>query len=557
MARFRGNRGQRKGAGETRSFAAVKLSRHDLSQLDEAYLMRLPEPELRVLSMKLLADLKVAHERLDQNPSNSSRPPSSRAPWERAEAGEATQAPAPSGSPADEPVGDDDADQEGDKPDDKTHADADPEPSAKPSEGQAASKQRRPGQQPGAPGHGRTQKLPITEQYHHYPKSCAACDDALADREAGPSHAAYLVIDLRMPTPERHAVEVVQYKHLYHECQCPCGHITRAEPGHRPKDETWGVALSERHLVGPTLVALICALSQRMRLSRRRIQEFLHDWLALELSIASINQCLHEAARALESVVEEQLLAEVRASELIHADETSWKENGQPLWLWVFVCATTTVFTIGRRSQEVLYETLGRVLDAWLMSDGYCVYRDYEQRLRCLAHLVRKARGLEESLERDGQQLGAALRSCLETVMNAVYAAREGPPPPTSLRKQHAQQINALLALAFQYKDSAHEKTRALARELLNDWDTFWVVLDHPELPLTNNLAERALRHWVIARRISYGTRNAQGSRAVCLLASVIETCRQRGHSPWTFIAETLRERRKGNPAPILPAAAA
>jgi len=35
---------------------------------------------------------------------------------------------------------------------------------------------------------------------------------------------------------------------------------------------------------------------------------------------------------------------------------------------------------------------------------------------------------------------------------------------------------------------------------LLNDWDTFWVVLDYPELPLTNNEAERALCHWVIAR---------------------------------------------------------
>ena len=90
---------------------------------------------------------------------------------------------------------------------------------------------------------------------------------------------------------------------------------------------------------------------------------------------------------------------------------------------------------------------------------------------------------------------------------------------------------------------------------MLNDWNTFWVVLDHPELPLTNNAAERALRQWVIARRISYGTRNRQGSRAFTLLASVIETCRQRGHSPWSFIAETLRERRRGNPVPVLPAA--
>jgi hypothetical protein len=84
-----------------------------------------------------------------------------------------------------------------------------------------------------------------------------------------------------------------------------------------------------------------------------------------------------------------------------------------------------------------------------------------------------------------------------------------------------------------------------------------WVVLDYPELPLTNNAAERALRHWVIARRLSYGTRNARGSRTFTALASVIETCRQRGLSPWTYIAKVLGERRQGNPAPPMPAAAA
>ena len=62
-----------------------------------------------------------------------------------------------------------------------------------------------------------------------------------------------------------------------------------------------------------------------------------------------------------------------------------------------------------------------------------------------------------------------------------------------------------------------------------------------PELPLANNAAGRTLCHRVIARRISYGTRNRHGSRAFTLLASGIEACRQRGHSPWSFIAETLR----------------
>jgi transposase len=50
------------------------------------------------------------------------------------------------------------------------------------------------------------------------------------------------------------------------------------------------------------------------------------------------------------------------------------------------------------------------------------------------------------------------------------------------------------------------------------------------------------LHHWVIARRISYGTRTEQGSRVVAALASVIETCRQRGYSPWAYIAEVLRD---------------
>ena len=56
---------------------------------------------------------------------------------------------------------------------------------------------------------------------------------------------------------------------------------------------------------------------------------------------------------------------------------------------------------------------------------------------------------------------------------------------------------------------SKHEKARALAVEFLNDWETIFMVLRHPHLPLTNpstssghrNEAERALRHWVIMRK--------------------------------------------------------
>jgi len=67
--------------------ADMHLSDHDLKQLDEDYLRGLPAESLRSLSGKLLADLKEAHDRLNQNPSNSSRPPSTRAPWEKDDSG--------------------------------------------------------------------------------------------------------------------------------------------------------------------------------------------------------------------------------------------------------------------------------------------------------------------------------------------------------------------------------------------------------------------------------------------------------------------------------------
>ena len=86
--------------------------------------------------------------------------------------------------------------------------------------------------------------------------------------------------------------------------------------------------------------------------------------------MATINQALHEGARAVEPMIEEQLLAELRAEALVHADETSWFEHGRLVWLWVFTSATTTVFAIGRRSKDVLGDVLGTLFQGWLMSDG-------------------------------------------------------------------------------------------------------------------------------------------------------------------------------------------
>jgi hypothetical protein len=59
------------------------------------------------------------------------------------------------------------------------------------------------------------------------------------------------------------------------------------------------------------------------------------------------------------------------------------------------------------------------------MTDGYQVYRAYRKRLRCGAHLPRKARGLVDSRDRKAQSFGKEVWKVLTVLRKAVDEARE------------------------------------------------------------------------------------------------------------------------------------
>lgn len=56
--------------------------------------------------------------------------------------------------------------------------------------------------------------------------------------------------------------------------------------------------LTEYVLVGTLLATFIASLSVRYRMSRTKIQEFLHDWTNTELSIGTLDRCIREAGIA-------------------------------------------------------------------------------------------------------------------------------------------------------------------------------------------------------------------------------------------------------------------
>lgn len=70
--------------------------------------------------------------------------------------------------------------------------------------------------------------------------------------------------------------------------------------------------------------------------------------------------------------------------------------------------------------------------------------------------------------------------------------------------------------------------------------DELLLVLDHPQIPLHNNLSESDIREWAKKRKISAGTRSAMGRRCRDTFISLKKTCRKLGVSFWQYLLDRV-----------------
>jgi hypothetical protein len=258
------------------------ITKRELARIDERIEAERSLDALRALTQRLADDLRLARDRLERTPSNSSMPSGSVAPWAGAtssdesavgqdeeQAGKGVQEPqAPeAGDPADEP---------GD--------------SAETAKAVAVKVSRRPGRQHGAKGHGRTQCFAVDHYEPHHPTQCECCGAALQPSADAESIGGWDVIEWvplhESPQPAHLAagalhlgVRLEVTRHLLMQQRCACGHVTAARP-HRVADDKalWPkVRLGEQRLLGPQLASVVVYLVMRLRCPRRKVQELLFD----------------------------------------------------------------------------------------------------------------------------------------------------------------------------------------------------------------------------------------------------------------------------------------
>ena len=90
-------------------------------------------------------------------------------------------------------------------------------------------------------------------------------------------------------------------------------------------------------------VSRIATLREEGRLPIRSIQWYLDTVHQLRLSVGAIVSAIHQTAQRAQPAVA-AILDRIRASPVVHADETGWRQNGNNGYVWTFSTPTERYF---------------------------------------------------------------------------------------------------------------------------------------------------------------------------------------------------------------------
>lgn len=283
-----------------------------------------------------------------------------------------------------------------------------------------------------------------------------------------------------------------------------------------------------RHRFGPNLLALIGTWREVGRLPARAIQAFLGICDRVHVSLGAVEGALHAlAARGAAAVA--TLREQIRAAPVVHADETTWRQDGRNGYVWQLSTPTACYFERGPRTTEQIDRLLGREFAGVLVSDFYAAYHHFPgEKQRCWAHLLRDVREVLAAHPAD-----AALRRWGRYLHRLFRATRDHPGTTPAERRRIRQRAEASLTRACQPWTQASVPQRTLCQRIMAHRHELFTFVVRPEVPPTNNAAERAFRPLVIARKVWGGTRSEQGSTDAMRRASLVATWRLRALNPF------------------------
>lgn len=323
-------------------------------------------------------------------------------------------------------------------------------------------------------------------------------------------------------------------------------------------------------IFGPQMMAMIGWLKSVGHCSYSTIETWMEDVLQVPVSRGYLAKlCTGTISASLQDAYEE-LTEAIPTQQQLGSDETSIKDNGKKHWIWCITAATFTVFHIATtRSREVLEKLVGKEFAGFLNFDYFSAncsfaWNYWIKAQYCWAHLIRDMRFLAEKhpdkkTKAWAEQLLDRSRKLFSAWHRREEMSDEGfhrsmithrdrflelvRNPPSA---KEARNLAARFAIV-QYAESESNATGTY--DLSDDYFRFMFAKD---VEPTNNHSEQQIRHCVIDRRITQGTRGEAGQRYHERMWTMIATCKKQKRSVFSFLRESITAKLNGEPAPSL-----
>jgi transposase len=305
-------------------------------------------------------------------------------------------------------------------------------------------------------------------------------------------------------------------------------------------------SLRRQGLIGPRLRAMTALLKGQCHVSYRPMQSFYRDVLGLALSTGQLARIVMQSGGALAEPYA-QLCATLPQQPVVHMDETGHRERHQRGWLWCAVGEGLTVFKVAAgRGSKVIQELLGDGYRGIVCSDFFSAYRKFVgdgagEAAYCWAHLIREIRYLTTLADKVVVNWATQLLAQSKRLFRAYH--RQGVRAQRRARDAILERVR---------RPPPRSQVRTLADRIRIHAAAYFRFLDDPRVEPTNNKAERALRHAVIDRRITQGTRGDAGSRWLERFLSIRETCRQQSRPLFDYLVQAITQHTAGQPVPRL-----
>jgi hypothetical protein len=296
--------------------------------------------------------------------------------------------------------------------------------------------------------------------------------------------------------------------------------------------------------IGPLAKSTAGYLRYGIGISYRKVQRILEDLFGMTCVPASLVGFDNKAAKR-GAAIYEDVREKVRASAVVHADETSWRNDGKGHFVWFAGNDDLAFFHIDRhRSGDAAKTVLGENFDGVLVRDRYAAYNgigfDWQA---CLAHIITNAKDIsrEHALLPKGERDAAVALFC-DCVVNLCSRAcdvggklKSGEVPwedAANFERRFIRELTKMCKQPHRFKPAETLRSYLIGPERKH----LFTFLRIPGVPPTNNHAEQSLRHMVIFRKVCFGTRSDNGIKTHSIVPTLVQTARRQGVHPREFL---------------------